>query len=127
MNWKIWLIAAGILVLVGCLLLAVVMSGIKWNFTKLATTQYETNRYEFSEAWEDLSIYTETANVILKPATDGKTSVVCCEQENAKHTVTVKDGTLRVAACVRKGTRFQGSVTFAGEDQELVENAGLNG
>ena len=38
-------------------------------------------------------------------------------------TGTVKDGTLRVAACVRKGTRFQGSVTFAGEDQELVENA----
>lgn len=96
MNWKNWLIAAAILVLVGCLLLAVVMSGIKWNFTKLATTQYETNRHEFSEAWENLSIYTKTADVVLKPAADGKTTVVCCEQENAKHTVTVKDGTLEI-------------------------------
>ena len=87
MNWKIWLIAAAILVLVGCLLLAVVMSGIKWNFTKLSTTQYETNRYEFSEAWEDLSIYTKTANVVLKPAADGKTTVVT----NGDQTDTIYD------------------------------------
>ena len=96
MNWKIWLIVAGVLILVGCLLLSCVMNSIKWNFTKLATSQYETNRYEFSEAWENLSIETETANVILKPATDGKTSVVCDEQENARHAVTVKDGTLEI-------------------------------
>lgn len=38
-------------------------------------------------------------------------------------TGTVKNGSLRVASCVRKGTQFQGSVSFAAEDQELVESA----
>lgn len=96
MNWKAWLIVAGVLILVGCLLLSVVMSGIKWNFAKLVTAKYETNRYEFDETFTNISVLTETADVVLQPATDGKTSVVCYEQEHATHAVTLKDGTLGI-------------------------------
>ena len=38
-------------------------------------------------------------------------------------TGTVREGTLRVASCVRKGTVFQGQISFAAEDQALVESA----
>lgn len=91
---KIWLVIATALVLVGCIIFASVMTIYKWDFKKLSTVRHETNNYEINDDYKNISIVTDTADVVLIPTESLKSSVVCYEQENLKHSVTVKDGTL---------------------------------
>lgn len=91
---RIWLITAASLVLIGCAIFGGVMTMLKWDFTKLSTARYENNEYEITENYKNLSIITDTADILLLPAENGKSSVVCYEQKNAKHSVTIKDSAL---------------------------------
>lgn len=95
-STKIWLIIAASLVLIGGMIFVGVMSALKWNFIKLSTDKYETNSYEISEIYKNISITTDTADVEIIPWENSKTSVVCHEKNNIKHSVSVKDGTLEV-------------------------------
>lgn len=89
-----WLIIATALVLTGCILFGVAMYRLDWNFHMLSTVTYETNEYASLEPFENIVILTDTAHIQLVPAENP--SVTCYEQENAKHTVSVKDGTLYI-------------------------------
>lgn len=91
---KIWLIIAASLVLIGCIVFGGAMTMLKWDFTKLSTVKYETNNYEITEKFKNISIVTDTADILFMPFENQKASVVCHEQKNMKHSVTVKDGTL---------------------------------
>lgn len=91
---KVWLLVATSLVLVGGILFAGVMTTLGWDFTKLSTAQYETNYYEIAENYNNIRITTDTAHIVFVPAENDKSSVVCFEQKNSKHLVTVKEGTL---------------------------------
>lgn len=93
---KIWLIIAASLVLIGCILFAGVMASLRWDFKELSTVNYETNTYEISEAFDGISINTDTADIVFALSDDGKCTVECLEEENAKHSVAVEDGTLTV-------------------------------
>lgn len=91
---KIWLIIAASLILIGCIIFGGVAAMLKWDFTKLSTNKYETNHYEINEICNNISIVTDTADVAFVPSENSKCSVVCYEQKNVKHSVTVKDSTL---------------------------------
>lgn len=91
---KIWLMTATSLVVIGCIILAGVMTVLQWDFTKLSTVKYETNRYGIYENYENISIVTDTADIVFVPSENANTSVVCYEQKHEKHSVAVKDGTL---------------------------------
>lgn len=91
---KVWLITAAALVLIGCVLFAGVAALLKWDFTKLATVQYETNTYEISETFDCISINSDTADTQFVFSETGKCEVVCFDEENLKHSVSVEDGTL---------------------------------
>ena len=91
---KIWLITATSFVLIGCMIFAGVMAMLKWDFRKLSTVKYETNNYEFDEEYKNISVKTNTADIVFEPSENGGTSVVCYEQKNSKHSVSVKDGSL---------------------------------
>ena len=91
---KVWLIIAASLVLIGCIIFGGVMSLLKWDFSKLSTAKYESNDYEINENYKNISIITDTANIVFVPSENQKTSVFCHEQKTSKHSVTVKDGTL---------------------------------
>ena len=91
---KTMLIIATVLVLVGGVVFGSVMTVFKWDFKKLSTIEHETNSYVIDEAYWNISISTDTADVVFAPSDDGKSSVVCYEAKNAKHTVAVKNGTL---------------------------------
>ena len=93
---KIWLIAASALMLVGCILFGGVMTMLKWDFKKLSTVKYETNRYEIHENYENILISVNTANVSLVPSEDGKTTVECVEETKHKHSVKAENGTLEI-------------------------------
>lgn len=94
MAKKIWLLIAAILVLIGGIVFVGVMTVLKWDFTKLQTTQYETNCYEITDAFQNISIVTNTADIRFVPSEDTSSQVTCYEQKNVKHSVSVKDGTL---------------------------------
>ena len=48
-TFKIWLIIATSLIVVGGILFVVGMPGKKWDFSKLSTEKYETNRNKWNE------------------------------------------------------------------------------
>lgn len=81
---KVWLMIAASLMLVGCIL------------AKLSTVKYETNTYEIGKAFSDISMTTDTADIIFALSDDGKCKVECYEEENAKHSVTVENDVLVV-------------------------------
>jgi len=93
---KVWLIIATSLVLIGCIIFGGVMTMFKWDFTKLSTVKYETNTYEISEAFDCISINTGTADIAFAVSDTENCKVACHEETNAKHYVTVEDGTLVV-------------------------------
>ena len=91
---KIWFITAVFLVFVGCVIFGGVMTMFKWDFTKLSTIKYETSDFEINKDYKNISIVTKTADILFVPSEHSKTSVVCYDQKNMKHLVTVEDGTL---------------------------------
>lgn len=93
---KFWLIVAASLIIIGAILFGGVMSVLKWDFTKLTTTRYETNEYAFDESFDNISIITDTADISFFPSETEKISVVCYEPENEKHLVAIEDGTLGI-------------------------------
>ena len=95
-KMKIWLITASALMLVGCILFGGAMTMLKWDFNKLSTVTYETNRYEINEAYENISIAVDTAEIKLVPSEDGKTVVECVEETKRKHSVKAENGTLEI-------------------------------
>lgn len=96
MNKKtnLLLIIATALVLVGGVLFCIAMTGLNWDFTKLSTVRYETNTHPIGLPFDNIVIETDTADIRLVSAETP--SVTCYEQENAKHSVFVEDGTLYI-------------------------------
>lgn len=93
---KVWLITAAALVLIGCVLFAGVAALLKWDFKKLATVRYETNTHEISEAFDCISINSDTADIEFVLSESGKCEVECLDEEKLRHSVSVEDGTLTI-------------------------------
>lgn len=93
---KISLCLASFLVLLGLIIFGGIMTVLKWDFKKLSTSKYETNTHEISENYTNVSIIGDTEDIKLVPSENEKTIVVCYEEKNLKHAVSVKDGTLTV-------------------------------
>jgi len=94
MSKKIWLITAVALLLVGCMIFGGAMTVLKWDFTKLSTAKFEQNEYEITEAFQAISVDTDTADIVFLPSQDESCSVICYEQKNGKHSVAVKGDSL---------------------------------
>lgn len=93
---KIWLATAALLVALGLILFAAVMTVNHWDFTKLSTVKYETNTYQASGKFRNISMKTDTADIRFAASDDGICRMVCYEQENAKHSIAVHDDTLTI-------------------------------
>lgn len=91
---KIWLIIAAFLILVGGIIFVVVMNKLNWDFTRLSNYDYVINEYEINDEYENISIITDTADIVFLPSESEESLVVCYEQENVLHSVIVKDDTL---------------------------------
>lgn len=93
---KIGLIIGAVLVIVGLLILTVMLWINHWDFSKLSTGKYITNPHPIGEDFTDISITTDTADVLFVPSDDGSCQVVCFEEETVPHRVSVSDGCLTV-------------------------------
>ena len=106
---KVWIIIAVCLILIGLIIFGCIMAMLEWDFAKLSTVKYETNTYEIIEDFDNISISTDTAQVIFLPSEDSSAKVICYEEENSKHSVTVKDGKLIIEIVdTRKWFNFVG-------------------
>ncbi|MBE7064427.1 MAG: DUF4097 domain-containing protein [Ruminococcaceae bacterium] len=95
-STKIWLITAASLIVLGCMIFVGGMIMAKWDFSKLVTSKNETNTYEITDAFKNISIKTDTADIKFVLSDDGTCKVVCFEEKNDKHEATVVDDTLTI-------------------------------
>jgi len=93
---KIWLIVASFLMAAGLITFVGVMMAFNWDFTKLSTMSYQINTHEISDTFQNISIKTNTADIVFNPSEDGKCKVVCHEMEKVTHTVSVEEGSLTI-------------------------------
>jgi DUF4097 and DUF4098 domain-containing protein YvlB len=91
-----WLIFATVVLVIGLIIFGGAMSMLGWDFSKLSTIKYETNEHTVSESFGGVYVETHTADVELLPSEDGVVRVVCFEQKNVKHEVTVEGGMLTI-------------------------------
>ena len=96
------LIAAAALCLLGLAILAAVMVICGWDFSRLETTGYETNTHRPSEPFRNITVNTDTADIVFLPSEDGQCQVVCFEESKVRHAVSVEGGTLTVRAIDEK-------------------------
>lgn len=92
----VWLIIAVCLVILGMAVLGWTACSMGWDFSKLDAGRYETNIYEMKEEFSNISINTDTANIVFAPSDDENCKVVCYEEKNMKHSVSAADGVLMV-------------------------------
>ncbi len=90
------IITAAVLILLGTLIFTVTMAVNEWDFTKLNTTEYETNTYEITEDFENILINTDTVDIEILPCESGKCKVICEEDKKATHSVKVTDNVLTI-------------------------------
>lgn len=95
---KIWLIIAVCLVITGGIIFCGAMSIFDFDFTRLSTNQYQTNSYDITESFNNITIYTDTADVTFVASENNKTTVTCYEEENMKHLVHSEYDTLLILA-----------------------------
>lgn len=93
---KKWMIAAAIVMAVGCGLFVGAMTMIGWDFMKLSTDKFSTNTHIVGGDFTDIVLTASTAKITFLPAEDDKVTVVCCEAERQQHAVTVQDGILKI-------------------------------
>ena len=91
---KIWLLSAAALILIGGILFVGGMSIMKWDFSRLSTSKYETNEYTVTEAFQSISISSIGTDIELVATEEQTCSVLCHEQTKLTHAVSVKDGVL---------------------------------
>lgn len=91
---KTWIAAAAVLVIVGAVVFTAAMTAVGWDFSKLNSAKYVTNTHAVTDDFSGIDLQVNTADVVFAVAEDGKCKVVCYEPENAKHAVSVANGTL---------------------------------
>lgn len=95
---KIWLIIATSFILVGSLIFGGAMIMLKWDFSKLSTAKYVTNSYDINEGFKNITIDTDTADILFVASDYQTCKVVCYEQENIQHSVNTANDTLVIKA-----------------------------
>lgn len=98
----IWMIIAAVLIVIGLILFAIVMTKYSWDFSKLSTTEYETNQHTLTDSFRDISIKTDTADIRFLPSENGECKIVCYEEKKVKHSVSVEDEVLTIRSVNEK-------------------------
>jgi len=93
---KIWLIIATFLIILGSIMFTAVLADNNWDFSKTGSVKYETNTYEIGEDFDNISINTETTDIIFKYHSEKNCKVVLFEEEKIKHFAKVEDKTLKI-------------------------------
>ena len=93
---KIALIIAVSLIIVGITVFTTAMFTLDFDFSKLNTTEYTTNTYEYTDLVKNIEVDLETTDITILPASDDEIKVVCFEDEESTHNVFVENNILKI-------------------------------
>lgn len=116
----IWIIIAAALVITGAAIAAGSMFALGWDFMKLNAGKTETETFNVSEKFYDISVNTPAEDVVFALSDDGGCRVVCTGKKGARHSVEVKDGVLQIGTKdSRKWYDRIGGAAFFSQDANL--------
>jgi len=87
-------VVAVCLIVVGLIIFAAAMLGNGFDFIALGTAVYNSNSYQITDWFTNISMNTDTADIVFEKSDDGNCRVICYEQEKVRHSVSVSEGTL---------------------------------
>ncbi len=90
------ILIATALIIIGAIIFMGGMAVNKWDFSRLSTRKMQTVEHEITENFTNVSIIGSTADIVFEVKNDENCKVVCFEETNMAHTVSVEDGTLKV-------------------------------
>lgn len=93
---KKWLRISILFIFIGLISFTVIMTIFKWDFNKFNTKYIELNTYEINEDFNNISIDCHEADINLILTEYSNTKVVCLEEKNSKHNVTISENTLKI-------------------------------
>ena len=93
---KKMIIAAVSLLVVGVLICGVTFAIYGFDYHKFSTVEYETNTYEVKEDFQNITIEANTEDIMFIPSSDGTCKVVCLEEKENPHQVSVEEDTLTI-------------------------------
>ncbi|MBQ3284429.1 MAG: DUF4097 family beta strand repeat protein [Ruminococcus sp.] len=91
---KIWLIIAGILVVLGPILI-VCATAANGNFGK---QEYKTVAHEVGSTFDQIAVDTNVTDITIATADEKQCKVICAEPVKMKHTAQVENGTLVICS-----------------------------
>lgn len=94
----IWIIIAAVLVITGAAIAVGSMFALGWDFMKLNAGKTETETFNVSEKFYDISVNTPAEDIVFALSDDGGCKVVCTGKKGSRHSVEVKDGVLQIGA-----------------------------
>ena len=89
---KIWLIVAGILVVLGPIL--IVCAAASGGYFSFGKQEYETVTHEIGSTFDQIAVDTNDTEITIATADEKQCKVVCTEPEKMQHTAQVENGTL---------------------------------
>lgn len=90
-------ILSSIVTVIGIILMSVSLVSCGFDFKNLDKKDYETNTYEITESFYNVSIVSNTADITFAPSDSDTARIVCFEHKKTTHSVSVKDGVLTIS------------------------------
>ncbi len=100
------IIAAVSLLVVGVLICGVTFAINGFDFHKLSTVEYETNTYKVKEDFKNITIKADTEDITFFPSSDDACKVVCREEKDEPHKVSVRGDTLIIERKEKQKNQF---------------------
>ncbi|MBE6635802.1 MAG: DUF4097 domain-containing protein [Ruminococcaceae bacterium] len=102
---------SGAVMLMGCILFLVALTMSGCSFVNIFSDKLDTNSYDITESFSDISVNADTADITFLPSEDGICRVVCRESKRLTHTPSVEDGRLTIT-CSRKTKWYDHIMAF---------------
>ncbi len=118
---KIWLILAAVLVLAGTLSFVLIMSKQNWDFTSVGSVKPVESEFEITEPFRNISISSDTEDILIRKSPDGKIRVAFKEPEYIEPSVSVQNGTLMVSRTDNRSWTDRIGISFGIDSYITVE------
>ena len=103
---KKWIIAAVVMLVAGVLICGITFANFGLDLHKLSTVEYETNTYEVKEDFRNITFKADTEDITLIPSSDDTCKVVCLEEKDDPHQVSVQGDTLTICRKEKQKIQF---------------------
>ena len=103
---KKWIIAAVVMLVAGVLICGITFANFGLDLHKLSTVEYVTNTYEVKEDFRNITFKADTEDITLIPSSDDTCKVVCLEEKDDPHQVSVQGDTLTICRKEKQKIQF---------------------